>query len=331
MNTKTIMGTFVIFTMVLTTLLTATTVDAKQNNNGNGNGNSNGHYKSLSFPGNSFFGRMHNPNFEYKYQWGTQNFENFDDLIERMREMLNTWREDHGTYDSCNQDTTQVSVVTRSATTIDTDSATLRGKVNLDEGEVATVWFEYGTESSDLSSDTTSMELEYGDTAYFSKTISDLDSNTRYYFRSVAENEDNVVYGSTFNFVTDTTDTADETPYVSTRVPSNVTDDSVTLRGRVEMRDFDNGIVFFVYGTDEDTIDDVDNDFDTYEDIEDTSSDSLKKVQIEDELDGNASYVHDIEDLDNETVYHYRIGVQYENTDGEDVLKLGGVRTFITE
>jgi hypothetical protein len=323
MNKKFFLGTFVVFTLVLTAFVAVPSAEAKQDGKGHGNSN---------FPGNSLYGRLHNPHFAYK--WGNQSFSEFEDYIAYMQQWINAWRSQnkHRNCDCDNTSNTDIQVVTRSATSIDTDDATLRGKVHLDEDETATVWFEYGTSATNLNSDTNELTIEHEDDPNFSIEVDDLSADTRYYFRAVAEDEDGEKeYGYVLYFTTlDTDDSDEETPNVVTRSPADITDETAIVRGRVEMEDFDNGIVFFVYGTDENKILDVDDDFDTFEEITETSS-LLKKVEVEDDLDGNASYEYEVKNLSTDTQYHYRIGVQYEDENGDDTLELGDLRSFRTE
>ena len=327
MNKKTLLGAFIIFSFVLTTLVTVPTVDAKQGEDSVG---------KPAFPGNSLYGRMHNPNFMYK--WGNQNFGSFENLLKYLQENSHLWKKNKTGKTPCTfceattSSSTLVNVITKSATNIDDDSATLGATVELDEGETAEVWFKYGTTSSKLTSETDKVTLDDEDADSYTKEITGLDENTRYYYRVVAEDEeDNLDYGKILYFTTDETGTSEEVaPTVTTRTPAEITDDSATIRGRVEMEDFENGIVFFVYGTDEDSIDNIADDFDTFADI-DESGDELNKAQVEDDLDGEASYEHEVEDLDGDTKYYYRVGAQYENEDGEDTLTLGETETLTTE
>lgn len=327
MKKKLLLGTLLVTTLALTALFSVSPAEAKQNGNGTAVTSENS-----AFPGNSLYGRMHNKHFMYK--WGNQNFENFDALVAHLRLYLKQKFQDRiCTTTDCVQSTSTVNVITQTATNIDADSATLRGKIELDEDETADVWFTYGTTSAKLSSSTTKVEIAYGEEDDFTKNITDLKPETRYYYRAVAEDEDGKKdYGKILYFTTldDGTITDVQEPVVVTRAPGDITEDTVVIRGQVEMEDFDNGVVFFVYGKNATMVNDVDEDFDTFADI-DESGEDLEKIQVDADLDGVSSYDEEIENLDGNTKYYYRVGVQYENEDGEDTLKLGDARSFTTE
>lgn len=98
-----------------------------------------------------------------------------------------------------------VDVTTRSATDIDDEEATLRGRVDFNNEDEATVYFQYGRTSSNLSYETTHFVLdEDDDDEYFEHTITNLRDDTKYYFRAVAEDEEgDRDYGSVLSFTTD--------------------------------------------------------------------------------------------------------------------------------
>lgn len=320
MNKKTLVPAVLLGILMLTAFaVPASYADAS-------NGKAQGY---TSFPGNSLYGRMHNPHFMYK--WGGQEFEDMDELVEYIREYMNQWRELHQkNWKRWNTtERADVDVTTLTAQDIDEDSAVVRGKIVLDEDEYADVWFEYGTRAGSLDKKTEVARMDDEDDEIFTATLTGLNDDTRYYVRAVAKDEEGVKdYGTVVSFTTDDTDTDDDTPLATTLSARDITDDSAELRGTVDMQDFENGIVFFVYGTDEDDIDDV-GDYDTYEEIA-VSGDDIMKVRVDTDLDETESYTEDIDDLDDETRYYYRIGVEYENEDGDDELILGTVRTLVT-
>ncbi len=122
----------------------------------------------------------------------------------------------------------------------------------------------------------------------------------------------------------------DDEPELTTRSVLNISDDSATLRGAVDMNDYRNGRVFFVYGEDESDVEDIAEDFTTYADI-DESGDDLQKVLVDDDLDNSASYSRTVSGLDDNTDIYYSICVEYEDADDDDVIKCGEVRSFETE
>ena len=98
-----------------------------------------------------------------------------------------------------------VEVTTESARNISDDEVTLRGEVDFNNEDEATVYFEYGRSRTSLNSDTTHVVLdEDDDDEDFSHSITNLRDDTKYYFRAVAEDEDgDRAYGSILSFTTD--------------------------------------------------------------------------------------------------------------------------------
>ena len=91
-------------------------------------------------------------------------------------------------------------VTTRAATDVDSDSATLNGRVD-GNGTTTRAWFEYGT-SRNMGEETRDRSYGSGSTSY-DQNITGLRPNTTYYFRAVAENDDSdEVYGQILSFYT---------------------------------------------------------------------------------------------------------------------------------
>lgn len=290
-------------------------------------------YGYYLFPGNSLYGRMHNPNFYYK--WGNRSFGSIEEAIEYARNNFYTpiyskkitWIDTDKKY---TRSSGEVDVTTRSATNVDEDSATLRGTADLDGEKDALVWFEYGTRSSNLSDRTSKKRIDEDDNEDFSRTISNLDDNTRYYFRAVIENDGDREHGSIMSFYTDDDRDSDEDyPEAYTDSANNVDDDSADIRGSVDMNDFNNGIVFFVYGEDRRMIEDVDK-YSTYRAIKE-DNENLVKFRVDSDLDTSGAYIGRLRGLDDDTTYYYRIGVEFEDEDDDDRLELGSVRSFRTD
>ena len=84
-----------------------------------------------------------------------------------------------------------VDVVTRSAIDVENDEATLRGELDWNGEDEATVYFEYGKSVGSLNKETFYRVLdEDDDDEDFEMTITNLKDDTRYYYRAVAEDED---------------------------------------------------------------------------------------------------------------------------------------------
>lgn len=222
-------------------------------------------------------------------------------------------------------------ITTRTAVDVDETEATLRGRMDFGDEDELTVWFEYGSARTNLNQDSTKETYDDSDNENFEIDIADLDDNRRYYFRAVAEDEDgDKKYGMILSFSTDSDSSRADEPVAITRTAQDITDDSAELNGSVDMNDFSDGIVFFVYGEDDNQIDDVENDFDTYADI-DEDGDDLQTVRVDTDLDDADSYAEDIGGLNEDTTIYFRICVEYEDEDDNETLECGSVRSFRTD
>jgi hypothetical protein len=273
------------------------------------------------------------PGYQYNFMFRFRGVDRYihtnaqlQDFLQELYAYLQQLIDDRYTYDS------EVEVATHSATDITADSARLHGEVlDFNDSDYATTWFEYGRSYSVLTGRTDSERIDDSDDGDFDREISNLLEDTRYYFRAVArddrgEND----YGSVLQFTThDDGDGYDE-PEVTTLSAINVTDDSATLRGTVDMSDFNNGKVFFVYGEDNDQVEDVADNFDTYADIDEDGED-LQKVLVDSDLDGQDTYSEEVENLDDNTKYYFSTCVGYEDEGGDEILECGSVRTFTTD
>lgn len=128
----------------------------------------------------------------------------------------------------------------------------------------------------------------------------------------------------------DDDDYDDDEPEVDTTSVSSIEEDEAVLEGEVEMNDFEDGEVFFVYGEDEDQIEDVEDEFDSYSDV-DEDGDDLQKVLVDSGLDDDEEYEERITGLDENTDYYFQICVGFEDEDDDDVIICGGVIHFETD
>lgn len=275
-----------------------------------------GWYKQDWKKKDKFENRNYFPFFGYGSTAGLEAYiKQLQDLLARLEAMQNG-----GSY------TTTINVTTRNASNIDSDSATLRGTIDTKNNEDAEVYFEYGTSRNNLNKKTATEE--YSADTDFDSTVSNLSEGTTYYFRAVAKDEDgNKDYGSILSFNT-TGDTNDVDPVATTKAATDITDDTAELNGAVDMNDFNNGRVFFVYGTDNNAIDDVDAE-NEYADI-DEDGDDLMKVEVDTDLDDTSSYTVDVTNLDDNTTYYFRVGVEYDNEANDPEIEFGSIRSFTT-
>lgn len=124
-------------------------------------------------------------------------------------------------------------------------------------------------------------------------------------------------------------DNDEDVPEVTTDDADDVSDNQAELNGEIEMNDFENGVAFFVYGEDEEEVEEVEDE-DSYNDIS-SNGDDLQKVLLSSNLDDDRSFSAQIYNLDEDTEIYYRICVAYEDEDDDDAMECGDVESFETD
>ena len=278
------------------------------------------------------------PQYQYQYQYQNQYMSQYQylqyliQLIAQLQAQLDAQR---GCRDCRynNDGDSELYVTTDKATDIEDDSARLNASIDYNSSRYGYIWFEYGEDEDDLRWDTP--HIRYDDDGNdISIRITDLDEDQEYHFRAVGEDdEDRVDYGAIRHFTTDDnggSSSNDDEPDVNTDDADQIDSDSARISGSVNMNDFDNGIVFFVYGEDESQVEDIESDYDTYNDV-DEDGDDLQKIKVGSGLDGDADYTASISGLNDSTDYYYSICVEYEDEDSDDILSCGSVENFETD
>jgi hypothetical protein len=262
-----------------------------------------------------------------RYTFNGRSFTDFDALVRYLRVLFD---ERDGGY--IGRDVS-IDIETNDATDIAGNRATLEGSIDFNDSDEATVWFEYGP-GSNLKWRTTKVRLDVGNGAEdFARELIGLEDGERYSFRAVGEDEDgDREYGSIESFIADEdrSSSDDDAPEVETTSAEDIDEDVAIVRGEVVMNDFEDGTVFFVYGEDRGMVVDVEDDFDTYADI-DESGDDLQKVLVDTNVDDTEDYEYEITGLDSDTTIYFAMGVAYEDEDGDEVIRLGDVRSFTTD
>lgn len=310
MTSRYIVALVLMPTLVLATALAApTTILAACNYNGyiHSNGNCSNSWRNTQ-------------PFTYPlYSYNTYLIEQYITYLQELIDLLQTQVDNKDDFRS------NVDVETRSAINIDEDSAELRGRIDLNYEDEASVYFEYGTSRSNLSKDTKKITIDEHDDDDFSIDVRSLHGDTLYFFRAVAIDEDNDKdYGAILSFRTNDNDERDE-PSAETHSATYITDDSAYLRGSVDMSFYKNGRVFFVYGEDENQVGDIADDYDTYNDIDEDGED-LQKMLVDTDLDSSDWYSQKVSRLDPDTRIYYNICVEYEDT-----LTCGDTESFWTK
>jgi hypothetical protein len=311
-------------------------------------------------PDSSYYSRSSNP-YYLQYRWGNQSFNSFDDLVAYLRvwfdqqQQGNTHEENNSTYyrsydrsyntnRSYNTSSSYLNITTNDAIDVARDTATLEGTIDFNGSSRATVWFNYGP-GSDLKWNTTKVRVTDGNgPEEFGRILVGLERGQRYSFRAVGQDENgHIEYGSIRTFTTDDGNTYRNT-YSDTHYYSNNYDEpsvetlsvqsidrySATLRGSVDMNDFRDGRVFFVYGEDRSEVEDVADRYNSYNDIDEDGYD-LQKVSVDSNVDGSQTYSQYISGLASNTTIYAAMGVEYEDRYGNSVLRLGNMWSFTTD
>lgn len=134
-------------------------------------------------------------------------------------------------------------------------------------------------------------------------------------------------YGYRYDDDDDDDHYGDDEPTVETRSATDIGNDDARLRGYVDMNDYDDGEVFFVYGTDRDQVEEVEDEYDSYSDV-DQDGERLRKMRVDSSLEGSESYENRVSNLDEDTRYYFSICVGY---DDDEELDCGSVLNFRTE
>lgn len=211
----------------------------------------------------------------------------------------------------------------------------------------AKVWFEFGpSRSLTYSTPKLSLGNSNNNTRNFTGYAYDLNSGT-YYYRAVLEDRRGDTYegsvqsvsvgGTSYNNYNDDwydndddwNDDDEDIPDVTTDDADDVTESRAELRGEVDMQNAEDGIVFFVYGEDEDQVEDA-ADEDRYSDI-DTDNEDLQKVKVASNFDDEDDFYAVVTGLADNTDHYFRICVEYEDEDNDDRLECGDVESFETE
>jgi hypothetical protein len=167
----------------------------------------------------------------------------------------------------------------------------------------------------------------------FSALIEDLEPDTKYTYRLVAEDEKGYRHYSQTRTFTTVAEAQEQsfsgTPAVDTESVEKIDRSSATISGFVTLNDYDEGKVFFMYGTDRKRVDEIE-DFDTYAEVSVLGS-SLNKVLIKEEFIGRDTVYYNLSGLKVATQYFYRACLEYDDERKGDSLICGEVESFVTQ
>lgn len=149
------------------------------------------------------------------------------------------------------QSTGQVYVSTNNPSSITQNGATLNGYVT-SNGYNTTAWFEWGTNNS-LGNNTT--VTNYGNNATsFNSPLYNLNANTTYYYRAVAQGQYGAVYGSIISFTTNGSTYVPPpsygvSPTATTLLATELTGATARLNGLVATSNNQSSSAWFEWGT----------------------------------------------------------------------------------
>lgn len=278
------------------------------------------------------FRQQSNLNHYFRFQNRTYHITNNEELLSLLQLMIQHLLDLKDGIS--NNQYSAIEIKTEPATAVDESRATLRGRVtDFTDSDYADVWFEYGDTLPRLYLKTGTQRIfDDEEDEIFELTVTALSPDTTYSFRVVGKDEDGIRdYGRTLTFRTNDIDsTSADEPTLKTNPALSITSRSATLSGRVDMQDYRNGEVFFVYGEDENLVDEIDEIYDRYTDI-DESFDDLQKVLVATDFDTEDTFQRRVSDLDEDTRHYYKICVGYEDDDNEPVIKCGSTSSFSTD
>ena len=211
---------------------------------------------------------------------------------------------------------TDVEIDTRTESSVQDDSARLNGR--LISGDNNEVWFAFsGTDSTPSctsSAQRVSVSGTYDSGESFSKTVTGLDANEKYYFRACTlDNDGDVLSGDIEDFTTDEDEPNNPTEddaEVTTFTPSSIDEDSAKLNGRVD--EGDNSDVWFAFSRIDSTP---------------ACSAGSQRINVSGSYDKNDSFSKTVTGLSPNTKYYYRACILGDNGDIES----GSIRSFVTD
>lgn len=204
-------------------------------------------------------------------------------------------------------------VVTNNATGVSYYSATLNGAVT-DMGNANSVYslkFEYGTNSGNLNQTAFASQSSLNNPGSFSAQVSNLSSNTTYYFRACGTNGAGQDCGNIFSFTTDNNNDNDNDNIdleVQTLTAQSVTTQSAVLRGDIEETSGEEVIRYFEYGEDDDDLD--------------------YTLVLPGTTDNEGQFQALVTGLQAGETYYFRACIEAEDSNDEDC---GNIRSFTTD
>ncbi|MCA9360469.1 hypothetical protein KC730_01095 [Candidatus Kaiserbacteria bacterium] len=117
-------------------------------------------------------------------------------------------------------------------------------------------------------------------------------------------------------------------PMVQTLSAENIEYNTAVLRGEVDLRSIDSGLVFVVYGYEKSKVAEVGSKYKTFVEIPASNNDKVRTKVLNKIANGFDSYKLKLSSLVQDTEYFYQICVQYNM--GDDAVSCGQIESFVT-
>lgn len=248
-------------------------------------------------------------------------------------------------------DTTVFSIDIESAINIDFNRVSLKGSVVIPKSYSAgLLFFAYSTNQADLilnTQVTKTYDEVYNNTNVktsliskatknsntYTRNISSLEDGEKYYFRMCFEIPESALYCSlilSFETVENIyRSTYYSVPTVSTQRAENIQGYSATIKGNYRLNSAENATAFFVYGESQSLVDSIPADYDTYADVIE-ARENLQKIRMGAQAKSTDSPERQIDDLERDTKYYYRLCVAYDDKNATEI-RCGRTLSFTTD
>jgi len=232
-------------------------------------------------------------------------------------------------------DTRLPKVTTYTAQNINSNSATARAFVNSYDKAGILVYVVYGYDERRVRATATdyksfssipvltddkvrvmSVDTYISKEESYNTNLSSLVDDVTYYYTFCLEYDGGKTCGKISSFKTVESNYRSEYFYQPSVYLSNVTSIeaySAKITGSYQMNDGEDGIVFLVYGTNQNLVNLVSEE-DSFYDI-DEDGDDLQTSRLVTEVIGNGEFAYTMSDLDRDTQYFYRVCAEYDGDD----------------
>lgn len=205
--------------------------------------------------------------------------------------------------------------------------AELKGNVDVGGSKEVKAWFEYG-EGNRLNKETAKNVVDKAKLTEFNAVIGGLSPDTAYSYRAVAEDKDgNILYGQTRTFRTiyDVSSLSfSGLPVTENEKVVAIKSNGATASGFVSMNDYGTGVAFFVYGSDKNLVEKMDQ-YSTFKSIE-TIKGLADKKSASSKFIGRSTITSSLSGLPKASTIYFRTCVEYN----ESQITCSKTNSFVT-